>query len=94
MTDITTEKADVETTATSEDAPKLRTGFAVLVGEDGSVYVERNVQALSLPLEREATLIEVRRYCSEILMDIQAQSAAEYTVIRLAQAQSAQTPKE
>jgi hypothetical protein len=94
MTDITTEKADVETTATSEDAPKLRTGFAVLVGEDGSVYVERNTQALSLPLEREATLIEVRRYCSEILMDIQAQSAAEYTVIRLAQAQSAQTPKE
>jgi len=94
MTDINTEKADVEATATSEDAPKLRTGFAVLVGEDGSVYVERNTQALSLPLEREATLIEVRRYCSEILMDIQAQSAAEYTVIRLAQAQSAQTPKE
>jgi hypothetical protein len=71
--------------------PKLRTGFAVLVGEDGSVYVERNAQAISLPLEREATLIEVRRYCSEILMDIQAQSAAEYTVLRLAQTQA---PKE
>lgn len=81
----------VETTTPSEDAPKLRTGFAVLVGEDGSVYVERNTEAISLPLEREATLIEVRRYCSEILMDIQAQSAAEYTVIRLAQAQK---PKE
>lgn len=80
-----------ETTTPTEDSPKLRTGFAVLVGEDGSVYVERNTQAISLPLEREATLIEVRRYCSEILMDIQAQSAAEYTVIRLAQAQK---PKE
>ena len=55
------------------------------------MYVERNSQALSLPLEREATLIEVRRYCSEILMDIQAQSAAEYTVLRLAQTQA---PKE
>ena len=94
MATMNTQKAAVDTTATSEEAPKLRTGFAVLVGEDGSVYVERNSQALSLPLEREATLIEVRRYCSEILMDIQAQSAAEYTVLRLAQAQSAQTPKE
>lgn len=76
---------------TASEAPKLLTGFAVLVGQDGSVYVERNTQSISLPLDREATLIEVRRYCSEILMDIQAQSAAEYTVIRLAQAQQ---PKE
>ena len=72
------------TTETTENAPKLKTGFAVLIAEDGSVYVERNVQAISLPLERESTLIEVRRYCSEILMDIQAQSAAEYTVLRIA----------
>lgn len=85
------EKDKVEETTSEKSAPKLLTGFAVLVGLDGSVYVERNIQALSLPLEREATLIEVRRYCSEILMDIQAQSAAEYTVIRLAQAQK---PKE
>ena len=41
-----------EVTAEETTAPKLRTGFAVLVGEDGSVYVERNSQALSLPLER------------------------------------------
>jgi exosome complex RNA-binding protein Rrp4 len=84
-------KDKVEETTSENSAPKLMTGFAVLVGLDGSVYVERNTQALSLPLEREATLIEVRRYCSEILMDIQAQSAAEYTVLRLAQAQK---PKE
>jgi hypothetical protein len=84
-------KDKVEETTSENSAPKLMTGFAVLVGLDGSVYVERNTQAISLPLEREATLIEVRRYCSEILMDIQAQSAAEYTVLRLAQAQK---PKE
>lgn len=85
------EKDKVEETTSENSAPKLMTGFAVLVGLDGSVYVERNTQAISLPLEREATLIEVRRYCSEILMDIQAQSSAEYTVLRLAQAQK---PKE
>jgi exosome complex RNA-binding protein Rrp4 len=84
-------KDKVEETTSENSTPKLLTGFAVLVGLDGSVYIERNTQALSLPLEREATLIEVRRYCSEILMDIQAQSAAEYTVLRLAQAQK---PKE
>jgi hypothetical protein len=85
-------EAITETTPeATEEAPKLKTGFAVLISEDGSVYVERNVQAISLPLERESTLIEVRRYCSEILMDIQAQSAAEYTVLRLAQGQK---PKE
>ena len=80
-----------EETTTEETQPKLATGFAVLVGTDGSVYVERNTQAVALPLEREATLIEVRRYCSEILMDIQAQSAAEYTMLRLSQVQK---PKE
>ena len=85
------ENDTVDETTSNESAPKLLTGFAVLVGLDGSVYVERNTQAIALPLEREATLIEVRRYCSEILKDIQAQSSAEYTVLRLAQAQK---PKE
>lgn len=89
---MTEETKEVTTDETTEDTnPKLKSGFAVLIGEDGSVYVERNPQVLSLPIEREATLIEVRRYCSEILMDIQAQSAAEYTAIRLSQAQK---PKE
>ena len=78
-----------ETTTPNE--PKLTTGFAVLIDDKGHVYIERNVEALNVELAREATLIEVRRYASEILMDIQAQSAAEYTMIRLAQANQ---PKE
>jgi hypothetical protein len=81
--------------APTADAPKLLTGFAVLIDHDGGVYVERNPQALNLALDREATLIEVRRYSSEILMDIQAQSAAEYTMLRLAKAsQPKETPAE
>jgi hypothetical protein len=89
---MTEETKEATTDATTENSnPKLKSGFAVLISEDGSVYVERNPQVLTLPIERESTLIEVRRYCSEILMDIQAQSAAEYTVIRLSQTQ---TPKE
>jgi len=74
-----------ETTPTEN--PKVKTGFAVLITEDGGVFIERNPQALSIPIEREATLVEVRRCVSEVLMDLQAQAAAEYTVIRLAQAQ-------
>ena len=76
---------------TTPETPKLMTGFVVLIDPKGNVYVERDTQYLSVELEREATLIEVRRYCSEILMDIQAQSAAEYTMVRLAQANQ---PKE
>jgi len=36
-----------------------------------------------MPVEREITLLEVRRYASEIIADLQAQAAAEYTVARL-----------
>jgi hypothetical protein len=76
---------------TTPEAPKLATGFAVLIDQKGNVFIERTMGVLNAELEREATLIEVRRYCSEILMDIQAQSAAEYTMVRLAQANK---PKE
>lgn len=63
--------------------PKLMMGFAILVDVDGNVYVETNSQVLAVKTDREATLIEIRRYTSEILMDLQAQSAAEYTTDRL-----------
>jgi hypothetical protein len=65
--------------------PKMKTGFAVLVNEDGNMFVERNPQVFSLDLDREATLVEVRRFCSEIVSDLQAQAAAEYTVLRIKQ---------
>lgn len=73
--------------------PKISFGFAILVDENTNVYIERNTQVFSLPVEREATLIEVRRYISEILMDLQAQAAAEYTAIRLSPPQSDPTAK-
>lgn len=77
-------KTPKETTPEQESAlPNLKAGFAILIDELGNVYVERDVKALALPVEREATLIEIRRYLSEILMDLQAQAAAEYTAIRI-----------
>jgi hypothetical protein len=63
--------------------PKIKTAFAVLIDVDGHVFVERNQELFTLPIEREITLLEVRRYASEILADLQAQAAAEYTVARL-----------
>lgn len=68
---------------TEPTLPKLKAGFAILIDEDSNVYVERDMKAIALPVEREATLIEIRRYLSEILMDLQAQAAAEYTALRL-----------
>lgn len=63
--------------------PDLRAGFAILIDVNGNVYVERNLKIFSVPVEREATLIEIRRHISEILMDLQAQAAAEYVALRL-----------
>lgn len=70
---------------TAEDAPNLVTGFAVFIDDKGGVFLEKSSKIFNLPVEREATLLEVRRYMSEILMDIQAQASAEYTALRLSQ---------
>jgi hypothetical protein len=67
----------------SDTPPKIETGFAVLIDVDGHVFVERDRNLFSMPVEREITLLEVRRYASEIIADLQAQAAAEYTVARL-----------
>jgi len=93
MTGGSSKKNATTTTKVAEETsenPKVKTGFAVLILEDGNVYVERSPQVLSIPIDREASLVEVRRYASDILMDLQAQAAAEYTMIRFASANKAQ----
>jgi hypothetical protein len=71
-----------EETTKQEELTPTRTGFAILIDGEGNVFVERNPEALAIPLERECTMVELRRACSEILQDLQAQAAAEYTVLR------------
>ena len=61
-------------------------GFALLLDAEGNAYLETNPEAFSAEVARPATLREVRRYTSELLMDINAQSAAEYTLVKLASA--------
>lgn len=73
----------------TKETPKMRTAFAVLVDKDGNMFVERDPKIFSLELEREASLVEVRRFCAEIVSDLQAQAAAEYTVLRMAQREKA-----
>jgi hypothetical protein len=67
---------------TKDETIKPMTGFAVFFDTSGNVFVEREIGALSVGVERESTMVEVRRACSEILMDLNAQAAAEYTVLR------------
>jgi hypothetical protein len=93
MTDETTTPDTA--TPNSPEAPKIAYGFAVLVDESGNVFIEKNPSVFSIQVEREASLIEVRRYASEILMDLQAQAAAEYSAIRIATlAEEAKTAKD
>jgi hypothetical protein len=79
-TDVTTPDASAPA------APKFKFGFVILVSEDGNVFVEKDPALLAIEVERAASLLEIRRYTSEILMDLQAQSAAEYVTLRLAAA--------
>ena len=81
MTDETTPP---DTTTETPAAPAIKFGFAVLIDDGGNVFIEKSPSVFSLPVEREASLIEVRRYTSEILMDLQAQAAAEYSALRIA----------
>jgi hypothetical protein len=58
-------------------------GFAVLIGKDGNIFLEMKKDVFSVSVDRDSTLREVRRYMAEILSDIQAQSAAEYTILKM-----------
>lgn len=78
----TEEVLDEETPAKVED-PKIVFGFAILVDDKGNLFLERTPRIFNAPVEREATLIEVRRYAADIVMDIQAQASAEYTTTRM-----------
>ena len=41
----------------TDNPPKIETGFAVLIDVDGHVFVERDKQLFSMPIEREITLL-------------------------------------
>jgi hypothetical protein len=73
------------TTPSETQEPKLRTAFVVAIDSDGNVYVERDIKAVNLPVEREASLLEIRRYTADVYADLQAQAAAEYVTNRLVQ---------
>ena len=70
--------------ATEPQAPKIIAAAAFGFDESGSPFLSLGLDATTLNPAREMTLIEVRRYVSEILMDLQAQTSAEYTVARIA----------
>lgn len=72
-----------ESTSEQPQPPKILFGFGVFVTDKGNLFIERNKEIFKIPVEREATLIEIRRYVTEIIMDLQAQAAAEYTVVKL-----------
>jgi len=85
MSEETVETTEVTPEVTLDNGPDILTAFVIAIGTDGGVYLERNTDAVKIPVKREATLIEIRRYLSEILMDLQAQAAAEYTLTAFAQ---------
>lgn len=70
-----------ETTPEVPEVPKPVAAFAVFIDSKGDVFVERNPDVFKIEVERPATLLEVRRYANEIVMDLQAQAAAEYVAM-------------
>jgi len=49
------------------------------------MFVERSADVFSFPIERQVSFVEIRRHCSEIINDLNAQAAAEYTALKLLQ---------
>ena len=72
----------------NKDQKKFMCGFAIFVDEAGNLFLETNTEAFNVPVARPASLREVRRFASEVLMDINAQSAAEYTIVKLSSLQA------
>lgn len=70
-------------TEPTPEAIKLKTAFVIAVDPDGNVLLERDPKSLTLTIEREATLLEVRRYAADILADLAAQASADYVTNRL-----------
>lgn len=79
---------------TEAPAIKPKTGFAVFIDDEGNIFIERAPEALAIEVSRPATLLEVRRCMHEVLADLQAQAAAEYTRIALTQIPAPAQPEE
>lgn len=72
------------TTENTETKPVAPAAFVVGFTFDGMPFIDLNASALAFKTEREPTLAEVRRYLSEVLMDLSAQATAEYVAARMA----------
>lgn len=73
-----------------QEQRSFKSGFAIFVDDAGNLFLETNPEAFTVPVERASSLREVRRLAAEVLMDINAQSAAEYTIVKLSALQQAE----
>ena len=73
--------------------PDIEFAFVVAVDSEGKMYLERKQEAVSLPVKREATMLEVRRCAQDLLEDLRAQGVAEYVVAAFVAASDAAQEK-
>lgn len=67
----------------ADNTPDVVAAFVIGFDQDGNPFINPKQEALTFETRREASMIEIRRYLSEILMDLQAQATSEYVAIRL-----------
>lgn len=63
--------------------PQIVAAFIVGFDADGNPFIDVSQETMKIETRRQPTMIEIRRYLSEILMDLQAQATSEYTAQRL-----------
>lgn len=72
-----------EPAAPAEPEPVVsETAFMIVVAEDGRLTVLTEVAGV-LPIRREASLRDVRRFCTEVTQDLAAMAVAENVVASL-----------
>lgn len=60
--------------------PQAVAAFVIGFDADGNPFINVRKSALNFETRREPTLLEIRRYISEVLMDLQAQATSEYVI--------------
>lgn len=73
--------------------PEAITAFLVIVNPDGSAVATSDMSKAP-PVQRQASLADMRRACYEINADIAASQAADNLITRMAEAQRTVTQAE
>lgn len=78
--------ADGHTHEDEDEAPNVLTAFLVIVNPDGAAFATSELNKIGeITPAREATIVDMRRACNEVVHDVNAMQTAQHTVALMQQ---------